>query len=455
MLITPIAPQLFSDPIAAYTELAAGLAQGQKWVQEFDYSIVEEPQLTETKYLEEIYPQGTILGDSGDLGSWNMDQGSLGACGTFAAVGALASIKTEYRLENSIYPKEYSPHSLYLVRVQDPDDPFGVKWVAIDSKVPVNASGKSAFASPYKTNAIAGALFVKACATVKGGSYNEITNHPSFRKAFGWFPAVSAIASTFDEFADYLGRGGMFIFSMTQQYAVDGTPTKPLGVLYGHAYSAVDTIKATNADGTEAQLVRIENPWSEHSDFPSIYSETSPFWTEHPELEDKLNDAKQATGNYWVSWAEFKMLIGVQSFSINVPFPHPKYPHVSYFRHEFTGEPAFDHTKSLTPQLIANLPAETLPTVTLEAETTLTLDIKWIHGSGDRHVNLRFVDTKTNLTVGKLSEEVWWGGNGTRTATLPAGTYRIYPSTRDMNADRGVLQSMVFTEKQFGWEPIA
>jgi hypothetical protein len=423
-------------------------------VQEFDYSILEEPQLTQTKYLEEIYPQGSILGATGDLGSWNLDQGTLGSCGTFASVGGLAAIKTEYRLENSIYPKEYSPHSLYLIRVQDPDDPFGTKWVAIDSKVPVNSSGKSAFGSPYKTNAIAGSLFVKACATCKGGSYDEITNSAKFRKAFGWFPFVSAIAETFDEFADYLGRGGMCGFAMAQQYA-DGLPIKPPGVIYGHAFAAVDTIKVLNADGTEAQLVRIENPWSEDSDFASVYSENSLFWTEHPELSDKLNDAKQTTGNYWVSWTEFKMLTGQQSFYVNIPFPHPKYPHAKYFRHEFTGEPAFDHTQHLTAQLVANFPAEGLPTLTIESETTLILDIRWINGSGDRHVNLRFVNPQTNQTVARLPEEVWWGGSGTRSVTLAAGIYRIYPSTRDMNSDRGVLQVIALSDKNFSWETSA
>lgn len=454
-LTQPIAPVLVSDPVAAYQEFVGKLQPGEKYKQEFDYSCIEVSAANIPKRLEESFPNSTVLGIDGDVTSNEPGQGSLGCCGSVATIAALASVPSSFAhsLENCIYPKEVSSHGLYFIRVADPDNFLGTKWVAIDSNVSTVEGGKSEFMRLKDGEALAPALFLKAAATMRGGTYDGISNSDPFKKSFSWYPSTTVKTSTFAEFADAILNGGVYVFSMTQQYDTAGVAINPLGVVYGHAFSAPETLTAINGDGTIANLVRVSNPWGGGSDYQSEYSEGAPFWADHPELADKLAVVSRAGGEYWVSWNQFKTLVGKTVFEVTVPLPLAIRPHIDYFRYEFDGTPVMSSEWwNWNAELVANVPLNRVKTLTLTEPTTLTLDIFWLNGSGPRHTNLKFLPVGSSTVAAQLNPEIWWGGNGQQQVTLKAGSYRIYPLTRSPNTDRGTLQVLVSSDKPFKLE---
>lgn len=320
-LTAPITPLLFDDPVEAYNELAATVPANGKFNQDFDYSIVELPKVNDAKYLEVSFPKSPITDFDGDLDSWQIAQGSLGACGTFSKIACYSSFpqSSPWAVEKGIYPLTPSPIGLYLIRVFDPVSQ-SVKWVAIDSKVPCEATPTSKSTCIYLTDGktpLLPALLTKASATMRGGSFNEITNHPSFKIPFTpWFPSKVVTSSNPVELANYAQTGCIWVISMTQQFDDLGNKITPKGVVYGHAFGICDAIQ-----GEGFILFRIENPWSSASsqDYVSKYSDDAPFWNDHPELAQKKADSFAATGNYWVDFATLCKLSGKTSFNVTVP----------------------------------------------------------------------------------------------------------------------------------------
>lgn len=449
VLLNPIAPMLFADPVIAYQELTADLAPEEKYKQNFCYDTVEIPLANVPKRLEEMYPKSTVLGIDGDIVSSEPCQGALGCCGTVAAICALASIPASFphALENSIYPTDVSPHGLYFVKVANPDVPFGFAWVAIDSNVSCKPTGKSEFMWFWNGDALAPALFLKAAATMRGGTYDAISNSDIFRKSFKWFPSTTIKTTTFSEFSAVIGQGGMYIFSMTQQYDASGIAINPLGVVYAHAFSAPQCLSTTSSDGTVTNLVRISNPWGGGSDYAGEVAEGSPFWANHPELAGELAVVSQAGGEYWVTWNEFKALTGRTVFEVICPLPLAARPHINYFRYEFDGVPTL--SVDWIAELVAGVSSDRIKTLTLAEDTNVTFDLDWLNGSGPRHTDLKIVNATTKLKVAQFTEPVWFGGSGQRQIKLAAGSYQIYPSSRNYNSDRGVLQVVVSSDKAF------
>jgi hypothetical protein len=443
MLTEAKALKLYDDPVLAYNEIAATIAPGDRYVQDFDYSVIEKPACVSSEYLEVLYPLSPVT--DGDIDSWQIDQGSLGNCGTMANIAGYASISqdSEWALERGIYPLAPSAIGLYLVRVCDPDNATGIKWVAIDSKVPTDVNGKFSLVDGG-SKVLAIILLVKAACTMKGGCFDEITNSAQLRNSFSWWPNILVMASNFADFKHALDAGGNAVFSMSQQLDAAGGEVTPSGVVYGHAFAVVDAI-----EGEGYQLVRIENPWSGGSDYASPYADDSPFWDEHPELAQKKADAKAALGNYWIDWQTFCLLSGKTIHDLRVPLPYSKYPSIVTFRHEFTGNPSvgqFQRTRDRVKELFLGLPQTKL---TVTETCTLNLALAWLKGSGNRHMSIKIVDAN-GVILQSTSPECWWGHGGLRSLTFSPGEYFIVPYTWDWDTDRGVLEIQIYSESA-GW----
>lgn len=446
VLTTPIAPKLYDDPVIAYNEIAATVPAGERYCQSFDYSIIELPKCTTAKYLEVSFPNSPITDASG-IDSWDITQGALGCCGSAAELACYGSIPSDsdWALEKGIYPLERSPISLYLVRVFDCDTQ-SVKWVAIDSKAPCEntVSSKSTCIWISDGQPLAPALLIKAKCTMKGGSFDTITNSDPFRKPFSWFPEVTFKCDTFAKFKEALSYGGIAITAMTQQYDADGLKINPPGVVLGHAFGLVDCIEH---DGH--QLVRIENPWGPStSDYLSPYSDDAPFWDAYPELAVKRADARAGGGNYWVDWETLKKLTGKTSFDVSVPMPNPKYPHLQYFREEMDGEPNLG-TEWWTwkKRIFDRTPSDQVKRITIDEPTTLQVETSWMRGTGDRHTRVYFMDAIG--TVVASTQEASWGGKKVSEITLQPGVYGMYPLA-NQNVDRGLLQVRIYSSTG-GW----
>lgn len=444
-----IAPKLYDDPVVGYNEIAATVAANERAVIDFDYVTTENPNTTSYEYLELMYPAATILGADGDVSSPEIDQSALGACGHFSQISCYASSTQEYRLETGIYPTEISPISLYLLRIQDPNNPLGTKWVAIDSRMP-SKNGKSDFIGVSDSGALAPLLAIKAESQAKGGSFNEVTNHEVFKRNFNWFPSVTKTVKSFEEMAIAIGRGAVCLFSMTQQKdPVTGANITPSGVVYGHGFGLVGTLTANDLDGVPVKLVRLSNPWPGGGDFTTNnpYTDTSPFWDQSPELSAKRVETRGYSGEYWVDWSTFLQLTGKTEFEVKVPLPQPELPNVATLTY------TFDDTTAIASNLLVNLwplaaKNKNYIAITVTEKADIQIEQSWKSGSGDRHTSLKIQNVAKTFT--QVAPTGGWAATKNNTITFPsAGTYYIFPVTSNMMLDRGELQLLFQSDKAF------
>jgi Calpain family cysteine protease len=318
MLTTPIKPVLYYDPVAAYQEIASTVPEGSCYVQNFDYSIIELPQCNDAKYLEKSFPNSPVIDADGDLGSWDIRQGSLGFCGTAAKIGCYMSFPNDspWRAEVGIYPTTPSLIGLYLVRVCDPSDPAGTAWVAIDSKMPCKIDPTSYSVCMWLKDGqpLLPALLAKAAATMRGGGFNELTNSAQFKITFEWFPFKKVRSPYYSIISKAIQSGAICVFAMSQQYDDAGAKITPPGVVYGHAFGLVGAIA-----GSGFELFRIQNPWGGGKEYVSQYSDDAQFWIEHPELAQQAADSKSSEGNYWVDFKTLKKIAGRTTFELIIP----------------------------------------------------------------------------------------------------------------------------------------
>lgn len=79
------------------------------------------------------------------------------------------------------------------------------------------------------------------------------------------------------------------------------------GLITGHAYSILDVVrvKAQSRTGsTTLKLILIRNPWGTGGGWSGDWSNTSPKWTEFPDLKAKLlPDATE--GAFWMAWEDY------------------------------------------------------------------------------------------------------------------------------------------------------
>ena len=300
MLTAPIEPFYTDDPAATYSQMVAGLSNGQTYVQPFDYSIKEMPTATTAIALEEKYPNSPLLSADGDLDSWEIEQGGLAICGSIAHLAGYAAIPSDnpYALEKGVYPLERNPYHLYFVRVRDPRNLAKTTWVAIDSLFPCSASYKLLFCRPIDEAGFVAQLLLKAMATVRGGSFDELTNSAQFKRPFlGFFPHKEVITSSFGIVKAAIAQGSVNTITFKDN------PFPAPGIVLAHAFAVVDAIEE---DGH--QLVRVQNPWGAGKDFVSAtYSETSTWWANYPHLEPKRLAAATG-GNFWVGWDELMLI---------------------------------------------------------------------------------------------------------------------------------------------------
>ena len=59
------------------------------------------------------------------------------------------------------------------------------------------------------------------------------------------------------------------------------------GLVMGHAYSVTGVKQVKLSDGTEAQLVRLRNPWGNETEWKGAWSDSSSEWRKVPEEERK------------------------------------------------------------------------------------------------------------------------------------------------------------------------
>jgi hypothetical protein len=192
----------------------------------------------------------------------------------------------------------------------------------------------------------------------------------------------------------------------------------------------------------EHKLIRIDNPHGPTAgDYQSpLYGESCAFWTEHPELADKLADAIGG-GNWWMGWDEL-LAVGGLCGGLRQPLPAASYPYVKVIDHEL--RPTAVRWPSLS-----DLRKHQTHKIILTEPTTLSIATSWEPGSiGDRH-SFWFLTqaNKTTLLIERSVTMGWWSSERFVQLPLPAGTYWLNPGAVDQHKDTGVVQVMLLGNK--------
>lgn len=441
---------IIENPELYLAEIEESIPEGEKFTQDgFDF------QGLETAYLEDIYPGEPIT--DGDANSWEAAQGSSlrsadgsyfgGNCGTIANIVALAACKDpDNTVESVIYPNTPSRTGCYCIRFAD-----GLKyqWIAIDSRVPINRWNKPMYCRPTQPeHGFWGSLLEKACATIRGDSYQEITNHAQQGIAFpGWFPSIRTSATNFEQAKRIIDAGGYAIFAFPKQLDDEtGEVIRVPGIVLGHAFACVDAAQVVDDDGEKHDLIRIENPWRGGADYQGPYNDKSEFWNNASNFNHLVDASSQSGGNWWMSWQELLDVKRESSILFIEKIPTPEFPYVkeAYAKlseNTFTPKrwPNLDQVKdAIAPiELIVNDYAP------------LRISLKWWDKQGPCHARI-FCVNEDGVVIHK-SPYAWWGRHMTYNIDkIEKGKYYFYPVTVDMHSDIGLMHIIFESDKEFG-----
>lgn len=399
---------------------------------EFDYGDLD------TDTLRNIYPDAPLFGESTE--GFHVQQGAIGNCGTIASSAAFA--ESGDLMEKSI---ESLGEGYYAVRFAQG---IKVKWVLIDDSVPVNQRGFPAYCKPVNPEAgIWPSLLEKARATVLGGSYAQITNHPveeykaDAAEWSGWFPNVQEAISDFDRVLEVMRDGGYAVFSFPSQLDEDEEPIKIPGIVTGHAFAAYDAERLEMKDGTTHDLIQIENPlgWSA-KDYHGEFSEDSEIWRQ-VENSDRFLSQSESGGSFWVTWSELLDLKRAESIRFNVLLPQDGFPVVKEIEQVFGDE---NRTPHKWPSLAAIQKAQAPITIVLKESGTLKIEMSWKKRIGKKQHSYMFLVGEEETYRSKYA---WHGRRLQEVYELEAGTYQLFPAIVHQPTGEGVarlvLQSSV------------
>lgn len=408
------------------------------WIQPFDYGV--DP----TEYLEDIYPEAPLFGDLTE--SYMATQGAIGNCGTIAAIAAYSEVKARYRLEEGIV--KISEH-IYAVRFAK-----GVllRWVLIDSLVPVYENGTPRFCRPMEeSDGIWPSLLEKARATVRGGAYDQITNYPipkytqQAETFSGFFPTTKKKFYDFEDIREAFRNGAFAVRSWPTQRDEKGIAKNVPGLVMGHAFAVVDADTAIDQDGMSHDLLQIENPWRGGADFQGQYHDDSEIWQTIENSDRFLSQSKHG-GSWWMSLAEYYSVGQCETLELSVPFPTKAYPEWKVFRRWFS--PSANVSKRWINWKSAVAEIESPIKISLKGRyVPLRVTMSWLKGDkGPRH-SYFFVTTPEGKTLLHSSGYGWWRSTLVEKFELAGqdgvGEIWIYPLTIDNEVDEGVAQVLV------------
>lgn len=415
------------------------------WVQSFDYEGMD------TMALEEIYPDAPVIGTTE---GFQVAQGGIGNCGSIAEIAAYAeSTGGTYKLEDGIYPTTPSPSGQYWVRFAQ-----GSKlcWVKIDSKVPQYTSNSRVKCCRPKSASVGlwPSLLEKAKATIYGGAYSMILNKKNpdylkYQKEFsGWFPTTGELVSEFSRAKQIIDRGGYAIYAWPKQVDDNGDEVKVPGIVTGHAFTSTDAAIAIDSDGTEHQLIHVENPWGGGKDYQNPYAQDSDFW-DGISNRDRFLRESEFGGSWWMSWDEFLTLQDKAQIKFHDPLPNPEMPFLVDYTFKFDGSNATEGKwpglKKLEAACVKPIPLQ------LEEAGKLSVKISWISKEDLSRSNYHvyFVLGQGPSNEVKKSRKGWWGKPMIDSLELEAGTYELYPATICQNEDRGEVRILIQGDVNF------
>ena len=176
--------------------------------------------------------------------------------------------------------------------------------VTVDDHLPVQKSGKPAFAS-CRDGEIWVSLLEKAWAKLHGTYARTEGGLPCFAAShLMGVPSESfshAEIENVDDFFDMLHSADARKFTMMAASHGQGENRTDEGVISGHAYSLIAIHEFENK-GKEIKLLQLRNPWGS-GEWQGDWSDKSPLWTD--ELRTKLGCVDEDDGMFFIELTDY------------------------------------------------------------------------------------------------------------------------------------------------------
>lgn len=242
-----------------------------------------------------------VLFESG-LDSDDIKQGGLGDCWFLSAISVMC--KKQDIAQGVFVDPSAAQYGVYVVKFHKNGK---VVEVAVDDRLPCNASGKPAFASSTQVNELWVSIIEKAFAkmyhnyeSIEAGftdqALADLTGGIAMRIEFGKDKQIITSGSLWKTLIQYR-EAGYLMGAGTPSGSDAPENASGLGIVQGHAYSLLDV---QECDGHK--LVKLRNPWGRF-EWKGAWGDDDPQWTER--MKAKLKLVKADDGVFWMDFMDF------------------------------------------------------------------------------------------------------------------------------------------------------
>lgn len=431
--------KIINNPVKFIEQLEQELGD-KKYVQDPPFNYESES----FDYLENIYPDSPLFSPTTE--SWEIGRGEHGNDGIVANIIGFAGTKhKQFTVENIIYPKTISKTGCYCIKLpfEEDDKEF---WVVIDSRVPIS-NGDLIHCMPITNDAgIWGSVLEKYAASIMGNLYSELSNDRKTHHIFpGFFDHILIDVSEFSDVVNAIYYGAYAIIRFSCHYDDNGNDLP--GISSNYAYALVNAMAMVDTSNIIHNLVRIEDPHIDGTDYESEYSDTSEFWEENSDYMHYHDESSATKGNWWMSWDDLLELNHTNKIPFKCPIPL-KHRGLTY---EYSKKIIIDlstitDVSDRNPSL-KQLRRKTKPIRIKTTGSAFFVAIKLLTNNQTTQIYGYFTDSKNNFIHQLPRKEM--GSISTKYYAMDAGEYLIFPATKNMKTDTGLIEISIHSQKEF------
>jgi hypothetical protein len=260
----------------------------------------------------------------------DMVQGAVGNAWFVGAVSCI-SLLPELVMDIFVDDDEYSqPIGAYKVKFYKKNT-----WVEvlIDDRLPCYPDGRPLYGRGKNANEIWPMLLEKAYAKLHGCYENLIGGRMTYalQDLTGGAPQTIPIdpddALLLLQMQSWAAKDTS-LMGCASAHSAGIKPAVLQGIAPGHAYGVVD-VKTVSG----LKLVCVRNPWGD-TEWRGDWSDDSPLWEKHPEVQKACKQRDGNDGTFWMSWDDFNDVFT----SLYVVHMFPKSWQVQHFSGMWTAE---------------------------------------------------------------------------------------------------------------------